>query len=146
MSEEKRKITSDEYPGGALADGEIRAEFPKAFASAPQVRAVPDPITPALTPEEWNTPHSEWGMRPTKEVVAELAATYLPDRPHAAAALLLMGAGRDVHFTWNDVDELLSCASMDEDNARGHISPSFVSPVRSIAGRIAALLPPRDGR
>jgi hypothetical protein len=105
---------------------------------------VPDSITPALTPEEWATK----GVGRTDEWYAFIASdgTLVVDSTghyhersiddedrHALAALAL--AGQPFGFTWEDVDAARYIAGDSPDK------PSRI--LRSLADRIAALLPPR---
>lgn len=121
-------------------------------------------VTPALTPKEWAAKEAEVSSWLRIAVLQDglLAVSVAPDdahandgesspihmatvgyaeRPHALAALALHG--QPFGFTWEDVDELRSGAELDEDNASGHLAGPFTSPLRAIADRIAALLPPR---
>lgn len=86
-------------------------------------------IEPALTAEEW-------------EGFAAMADSEIERMPaharHLHAALCLYG--QRFGFTWEDVDGLRALAESLSGNI---INPGSVAPLRNLADRIAALLPPR---
>ena len=93
-----------------------------------------DEIRPALTPEEWaNTKPIVLaiGKEPELMVLSEWA--------HKAAALCL--AHKPFGFTWEDVDAIRVTADALEHDGLG--VALAVPALRSIADRIAAILPPR---
>jgi hypothetical protein len=98
-------------------------------------------VKPALTREEWQE------YAPLDRTLADHAPAVAHDNAHAAAALALHG--QPYGFTWDDYYELLDNAHEVEE---GYGPPEHLVPerkrqvymLRSIARRIAALLPPRD--
>jgi len=105
---------------------------------------------PALTREEWQERHPEWGTRPTAEIRSDLARKLLDaGNQHGAAAILLC---QPFGFTREDVRQLrersAGCRESAEDmrerfwtdKARGaeHIAEAL----DDLANRIEALLPP----
>jgi hypothetical protein len=97
-------------------------------------------VGPALTPEEW------LNYAPLDRTLAQHAATAALENTHAAAALALHG--QRYGFTWNDYWMLLDRAhELERDYGGDFMSPEDkqqVDALRSIAARIAALLPPRE--
>ena len=100
-------------------------------------------VKPALTPEEWLE------YAPLDRPLAHYAPALANDNAHGAAALALYG--QPYGFTWDDYYELLDNAHEVE---RDCGPPELLAPerkhqvdaLRSLAARIAALLPPRDGQ
>jgi len=100
-------------------------------------------VEPALTRQEWLE------YAPLDRTLAHYAPAVASDNAHGAAALALHG--QRYGFTWDDYYELLDNAHEVEE---GYGPPEFLVPerkrqvdmLRSIATRIAALLPPRDGQ
>lgn len=99
-------------------------------------------IRPALTPEEWQN------FAPLDRTLAHFAPALAANNAHGAAALALHGQPHG--FTWDDYYELIDNAHEIE---RDCGPPEFLLPewkqrvdaLRSLAARIAALLPPREG-
>lgn len=98
-------------------------------------------VQPALTPEEWQR-YAPWN-RPLAQHVIDIAK----ENPHGAAALALHG--QPYGFIWDDYYELLDNVYEIEHD---YGPPQFLVPerkrqveqLRSIAARIAALLPPKE--
>ena len=118
---------------------------------------MPDSITPALTPEEWEDEHVEaaaWGadvwLDPNGGFhitgANDLDLTFADRKRHALAALALHG--QPFGFTWEDVDALRYMAEReiyaDKYGEQG-ANAEYGHELNRIAGRIAALLPPRQG-
>lgn len=96
-------------------------------------------IKPALTPEEWADKSAvrPWGI--FDNVIDEASFRDLgPEGKHAAAALCLHG--QPYGFTWEDVVLLMAEVS----TLTGYIDEEEDAHWRSLADRIAALLPPRE--
>lgn len=99
-------------------------------------------VKPALTPQEWLK------YAPLDRTLSHHVPAVANDNAHGAAALALHG--QPYGFTWDDHDELVDSAHEIE---RDCGPPEFLVPerkrqvdaLRSLAARIAALLPPRDG-
>jgi hypothetical protein len=109
---------------------------------------MPDSITPALTADQWRHAGSareihvyEAGIvhvmagRVPGVVGENAVALALPDDRHGLAALCLYR--QPFGFTWEDVEFLGMMAQASD--------PMFGNFARSLADRIAALLPPRQG-
>jgi hypothetical protein len=100
-------------------------------------------VKPALTREEWLE------YAPLDRTLAHHAPVVAYENVHGAAALALHA--QPFGFTWDDYFELLDNAHEVEAE---YGPPEWLLPerkrqvdrLRSIAGRIAALLPPRDGQ
>lgn len=98
-------------------------------------------VKPALTPEEWLT------YAPLNRPLAHQVPVVAHDNTHAAAALALHG--QPYGFTWDDYHELVDQAHQIE---MDYGPPEYLLPepkrqveaLRSLAARIAALLPPRE--
>lgn len=101
----------------------------------------PGQVPPALTPEEWRS-HA-----PLDRTLAQFAPDVARDNAHGAAALALHG--QPYGFTWDDYYELIDQAhEIEHDHGGDLMFPERqhqVDALRSIAARIAALLPPRGG-
>jgi hypothetical protein len=97
-------------------------------------------VAPALTPEEW------LNYAPLDRTLAQHAPAVALENTHAAAALALHG--QRYGFTWDDYWALLDRAhDLERDYDGDFMTPEDkqqVDALRSIAARIAALLPPRD--
>ena len=98
-------------------------------------------VAPALTPEEWRK------FAPLDRPLDPYIVTAAHDNTHAAAALALHG--QPYGFTWDDYHDLWDYAHEIERDCGPPdlLLPEYrhqVEALRSIAGRIAALLPPRD--
>lgn len=102
-------------------------------------------IKPALTPEEWGPQVNDWarmGRPPLPQMVTEYwvelairdRVTSPEERNHAMAAMCLYG--QPFGFTWEHHDALLRAA----DGATFHDRDLALE----AAGRVAALLPPRQ--
>jgi hypothetical protein len=107
-------------------------------------------IQPALTPKEWARGATDDGTAYTTAAGEIATMDYaLGERaivrhPHALAALALHG--QPYGFTWEDVDALrltLSLAAMGSSDGEDADACGRAS---SLADRIAALLPPREGK
>lgn len=107
-------------------------------------------IKAALTAEEWSTFDVSGfvNQRPTMvkyiDGDVEVGNTIVPaEHLHALAALCLHG--QPFGFTWEDVEEVRSCALGFRcgDFAGGNGEP-YASRLDALADRIAALLPPED--
>jgi hypothetical protein len=111
-------------------------------------------VAPALTPEEWARMGGGGKPKPNDEVFVEgdnicvvsdsgrVSAGY--DR-HALAALCLHG--QPFGFTWEDVDLLVQLGGYEAPGFSPHYEDGRLLPhpaVKSLADRIAALLPPRE--
>ncbi len=99
-------------------------------------------VTAALTPEEWRE------YAPLDRSLAQYVTAVAQRNAHGAAALALHG--QPYGFTWDDYYELLDNAHEIEagDGPPEHMLPERkrqVHQLRSIARRIAALLPPQEG-
>lgn len=100
----------------------------------------PSPIEPALTPEEWQARHPDWGIQPTTDIVRGLVDQFLKDdRPAAAIAVINMIGGRS-RFTWEMVDALRGIA---EDYEHRGLETDPLAELHAIADLIASYLPPR---
>lgn len=105
-------------------------------------------IEPALTADRWalldEDPHCNIDIRVAWACDEACLRDAGPrDERHALAALCLHG--QPFGFTWDDVDRLLVAADRDEETVSYMGGGSYRSKFRSIAERIAALLPPREG-
>ena len=114
----------------------------------------PEPIRPALTPEEWQDLDSGEALIEDGELCVRydsgLASEVVGDR-HALAALCLHG--QPFGFTWDDVEVL---REISPEHRIGCAHLAFVgsdcdceaeqesATIASVADRIAALLPPRE--
>lgn len=99
-------------------------------------------VGPALAPEEWQS------YAPLDRALAQHAPAVVHENPHGAAALALHG--QPYGFTWDDYYELLDNAhEIEHDHGGDFMFPERrrqVDALRSIAARIAALLPPRESQ
>lgn len=95
---------------------------------------MPESFRPALTPEEWaavDPKADEWWENRHAETLGR----------HEAAARALHG--QPFGFTWADV-RLLEARATSEEEARAIMGGREPSPLRDLATRIAALLPPEE--
>jgi hypothetical protein len=101
-------------------------------------------LKPALTPEEWME------YAPLDRTLAHHAPAVAHHNAYGAAALALHG--QPYGFTWDDYYELLDNAYQVEQDCGCPYELLLpeqkrqVDALRSLAARIAALLPPRDGQ
>lgn len=102
-----------------------------------------DPITPALSPDEWAYPHGCAAFDGSFDFdigYADVRTMHAsdPDRfRHALAALCLNEQPQG--FTWADVDALQDVVTSD------YSVMNDIAALASLRDRIAALLPPREG-
>ncbi len=97
-------------------------------------------IQPALTREQWLR-HIRASLEQDLEYAGEeLGGDAGPVSPHGLAALSLYG--KEYGFTWEDVDTLLSHAEFNARTTRDYRPDE--DPLRSLAARVARLLPPRE--
>jgi hypothetical protein len=123
-----------------------------------------DEIKPALTPEEWETRECVRGepggplgsLHNERHISADEESLYLSDSfetvsaqaPHRQALAALALHGQLFGFTWEDVDALRDAIDA-LNNEWGELIPGtefgMIPSLRSLADRIAVLLPPREG-
>ncbi|MBX3451080.1 MAG: hypothetical protein KF777_16060 [Planctomycetaceae bacterium] len=98
-------------------------------------------FSPALTSDQW-LEYAPWDR-----TLAHFAPALAADNAHGAAALALHA--QPYGFTWDDYDELIDTAHEIERDygPPEHLLPEpkrQIATLRSLARRIATLLPPRD--
>lgn len=98
-------------------------------------------IRPALTEPEWATLDDDVSAR--CDAITDAVHGPATPRFHAAAALALHG--QPFGFTWADVDALTALADDYDREHGGAYGYALAAPVRDVAARLAALLPPQEG-